>query len=63
MPILQSANRNPYRAFEFESLVRDHIPRCPVWDSKPYGFTCGFPRGGHLNKTEEGGRGVKSVGL
>jgi len=35
IPILLSANMNPYRAFQFqESLVWDHIPRCPVWDSE-----------------------------
>jgi len=35
MPILLSANRNPYRAFQFqESLAWDHIPSCPAWDSK-----------------------------
>jgi len=35
MSILLSANMNPYRAFRFhESLVRYHIPKCLVWDSK-----------------------------
>jgi len=35
MPILLSANRNLYRAFQFqESLVWDHKPRYLVWNSK-----------------------------
>jgi len=43
VPILRSANRNLYRAFQFqESLVRDHTPRCPILDSKRVCASCMF---------------------
>jgi len=43
VPILWSANRNLYRAFQFqESLVRDHTPRCPLLDSKRVCASCMF---------------------